>query len=230
VYSDLGYLIAGAALEVAGGADLDCLVRDQVARPLRLELGSARQWRADAPDRLERAAETETVAFRGGPLVGVVHDENAWALSGEALSGHAGLFGTAAAVAGLGAAMLEALGGRRPGFLPRAPAHWLVRERPGGTLRAGFDGKSPTGSSAGSRMSSGAFGHLGFTGTSLWCDPAAQVVCVILTNRVCPSRSNLAIRRVRPRLNDALWDLSHGPDEPFSWRRTRWLQKGDRNR
>jgi len=89
---------------------------------------------------------------------------------------------------------------------------WLVRERPGGTLRAGFDGKSPEGSSAGSRMGPRSFGHLGFTGTSLWVDPDARIVVSLLTNRVCPTRAHLAIRSARPWVHDALFDAAslHG--------------------
>jgi CubicO group peptidase (beta-lactamase class C family) len=81
-----------------------------------------------------------------------------------------------------------------------------VRERAGGTLRAGFDGKSESGSSAGSHLGSRSFGHLGFTGTSLWMDPDAQVVVALLTNRVFPSRDHLAIREARPWAHDSLFD------------------------
>src|SRR6185312_6796422 len=101
--------------------------------------------------------------------------------------------------------VLDALD-RRPGaVLGDADVARLVRERPGGTLRAGFDGKSAEGSSAGERMGARAFGHLGFTGTSLWIDPDAAVVVVLLTNRVHPTRENVAIRAERPRVHDALY-------------------------
>jgi CubicO group peptidase (beta-lactamase class C family) len=84
----------------------------------------------------------------------------------------------------------------------------LVTPRPLGTLRAGFDGRSSADSAAGKRASPDTFGHLGFTGTSIWCDPTAGRVTVLLTNRVCPSRDNMRIRLVRPRIHDALhaWD------------------------
>ena len=81
------------------------------------------------------------------------------------------------------------------------------RPDPGGTLRAGFDGKSPEGSSAGTRASSQAFGHLGFTGTSLWCDPEPMRVAVLLSNRVYPTRENARIRAARPRVHDALFGV-----------------------
>ena len=143
-------------------------------------------------------APTETVAWRGGAVVGAVHDENAWALTGRGGSGHAGIFGTIDAVLAFGAAALEVFDA--PDFA------WMTRERPGGTLRAGFDGKSPDASSAGERMGPRSFGHLGFTGTSLWIDPDARTVVALLTNRVCPSRENVGIRTARPWAHDALYE------------------------
>jgi CubicO group peptidase (beta-lactamase class C family) len=80
----------------------------------------------------------------------------------------------------------------------------MVRERPGGTLRAGFDGKSATGSSAGTVLGPRTFGHLGFTGTSVWIDPEQDIVVALLTNRVFPSRDNTKIREARPFAHDAL--------------------------
>jgi CubicO group peptidase (beta-lactamase class C family) len=137
-----------------------------------------------------------------------VHDENAWALSGLGLSGHAGLFGTASSVARFGAAMLDALAGRDSSWLDLGTVTPLVEPRAGGTLRAGFDGRSAEGSSAGTAFGPRAFGHLGFTGTSLWCDPDTDIVAVILTNRVNPTRDNVAIRAARPALNDALFRIA----------------------
>jgi CubicO group peptidase (beta-lactamase class C family) len=126
-----------------------------------------------------------------------VHDENAFALSGDGGSGHAGLFGTAFAVIAFACLVADALAND-----PRL--YWLIEPRPGGTLRAGFDGKSTEGSSAGSLLGSKSFGHLGFTGTSVWIDPEAEVVVALLTNRVHPTRENVAIRYARPIAHDAL--------------------------
>jgi CubicO group peptidase (beta-lactamase class C family) len=75
-------------------------------------------------------------------------------------------------------------------------------------LRAGFDGKSADGSSAGTVLGARSFGHLGFTGTSLWIDPDARIVVALLTNRVCPTRDNVKIREARPRVHDALARLA----------------------
>ena len=204
VYSDLGYIIAGEALSRLTGLPLDSVIQREVAGPLGVSIRSARHWRLLEPKAFDGVAPTETVPVRGGELVGEVHDDNAWALSGEAMAGHAGLFATAEAVATFGAAVLDAVAGRS-NWLGAADADWLVRPRAGGTLRAGFDGRAPNESSAGALFGPRAFGHLGFTGTSLWCEPDVDLVAVALTNRVCPSRENVAIRHVRPKVNDELY-------------------------
>jgi CubicO group peptidase (beta-lactamase class C family) len=199
LYSDLGYVLAGEALARATEAsDAGDAIDRLVLRPLGLVRRAGTIRELEARSIVGPFAPTETVAWRGGPVVGAVHDENAWALTGKGGSGHAGVFGTLDAVLAFGRSVLEAV--------MQGELGWLVRERPGGTLRAGFDGKSPEGSSAGARMGARAFGHLGFTGTSLWIDPDARVVVALLTNRVCPTREHIAIRAARPWAHDALFD------------------------
>jgi serine-type D-Ala-D-Ala carboxypeptidase len=205
LYSDLGFALVGLALERLEGLPLDQVVDREVCAPLGLEVGSTRLLRARRTDFAARCMPSETVPFRGGEVRGVVHDENAWALSGHGLSGHAGLFGTATSVARFGAALLDAGRGRTPTWLDAQSLAPLLAERPGGTLRAGFDGKSAEQSSAGTLAGPRSFGHLGFTGTSFWCDPDAERVLVLLTNRVCPTRNNPRIRAARPAVNDALY-------------------------
>lgn len=204
LYSDLGYVLAGEALaRWARGRDAGEVMEGTVVRALGLEdeLGTARGLAARGVDVPARAAPTEVVASRGGAVRGLVHDENAWALTADGGSGHAGLFGTVGAVLTLGCAVLDAMAGRRS---PLTVPSWITRPRPGGTLRAGFDGKSPEGSSAGEVLGPETFGHLGFTGTSLWMDPAAGVVVSLLTNRVHPTRDADGIRSARPVAHDAL--------------------------
>jgi CubicO group peptidase (beta-lactamase class C family) len=106
--------------------------------------------------------------------------------------------------------MLDALAGRHQGWLGAAEAGLLVQPRPGGSLRTGFDGKAEQGSSAGPRFGPQSFGHLGFTGTSVWCDPEASIAVVLLTNRVHPSRENVRIRDVRPDIHSELFGLAAG--------------------
>lgn len=201
LYSDLGYVLAGVGLARAVGArDAGEAIGRLVLEPLGIadRAGTIRDLAARGVH--GPFAPTETVAWRGGAVVGAVHDENAWALTGLGGSGHAGIFGTVDAVLTFGLAVLA---GIRSGEL-----EWLVRERSGGTLRAGFDGKSPEGSSAGTRMGPRTVGHLGFTGTSLWIDPDAGVVVSLLTNRVCPTREHVAIRAARPWAHDALFEAA----------------------
>jgi CubicO group peptidase (beta-lactamase class C family) len=204
VYSDLGYLLVGAALEAALDCELDRIIDEEVASPLRLELGSARLLRAQRADFATEVAPTEVVLARGGVVWGVVHDENAWALAGHGAAGHAGLFGSISAVLGFGRELLLARAGRSS-WLGQTALEPLLRPRPGGTLRAGFDGKSEQGSSAGALCGPETFGHLGYTGTSLWCDPGAGLASVLLTNRVHPTRDNPRIRVARPLVHDALF-------------------------
>ena len=211
LYSDLGYILLGRALSEVQALELDVLLERELSSPLALELGSARSLeRALGGTFLERTAPSEVVAARGGQLRGVVHDENAWELVGRGLAGHAGAFGTARAVLGFGAAVLDALAGRRPEWLTAEEAAELVRPRPGGSLRMGFDGKAEEGSSAGPCFGARAFGHLGFTGTSLWCDPDRSIVVVLLTNRVWPTRDNILIRSIRPDIHGELFGHAAG--------------------
>lgn len=201
VYSDLGYMLAGAALArhektVDAGEAIERLV----VTPLGLEkkLGTARSLENHRVNLIAKAAPTEDAPWRGGVVRGRVHDENAWALTGAGGSGHAGMFGTVDAVLKFGLAVLS----------DSEHFEWLVRVRQGGTLRAGFDGKSETGSSAGTIAGPNAFGHLGFTGTSFWIDPDRNVVVALLTNRVHPTRENTAIREARPIAHDALFSAA----------------------
>jgi CubicO group peptidase (beta-lactamase class C family) len=217
LYSDLGYVLIGAVIEVVAAEPLDAVVEREVALPLGIELGSARQLRRRRASFESDVAPTEVLRARGGCIRGVVHDENAWALSGHGASGHAGLFGSVGDVLAFGGAVLDALAGRSA-WLSQADITTLVARRPGGSLRAGFDGKSEGASSAGALSGSETFGHLGFTGTSLWCDPGAGVASVLLTNRVHPTRDNPRIRVARPLVHDALFGaaigLLPGPPHP----------------
>lgn len=201
LYSDLGYVLAGVALARATGAlDAGEAVEKLVLAPMGLATGAGTVRGLAERGILGPFAPTETVPWRGGEVRGAVHDENAWALTGLGGSGHAGIFGRVDAVLRFGWEALD--------IVARHP--WLVRTRPGGTLRAGFDGKSPPPepSSAGTRIGPHAFGHLGFTGTSLWIDPDARVVVTLLTNRVCPTRDHIAIRAARPVAHDSLFEAA----------------------
>jgi CubicO group peptidase (beta-lactamase class C family) len=140
-------------------------------------------------------------------LRGEVQDENAYAMGGVA--GHAGLFSTACEVHRLTSAFVSSFD-TDGGLFPRA----LARECfagpgslvGGSTWSLGWDTPTPGASSAGGLVSSRAFGHLGFTGTSVWVDLDRGVHVVLLTNRVHPDKENLGIRAMRPQVHDAVFE------------------------
>jgi CubicO group peptidase (beta-lactamase class C family) len=204
VYSDLGFMVLAFALEDAGGASFELqstkLLRRITPAPLLF----------NPPGVLRpRIAPTERDPWRGRLLAGEVHDENCWALGGAA--GHAGLFGTAQAVGDFARAMLQALKGTASNVASRDTVRLFVtRSQIPGSRALGWDTMLPT-SSCGAKLSATAFGHTGFTGTSLWIDPEREVYVVLLTNRVNPTRENSAIRQIRPALHDVVMEILSGP-------------------
>ncbi|MFN7963505.1 MAG: serine hydrolase domain-containing protein [Thermoanaerobaculia bacterium] len=200
VYSDLGILLLGEILERASGTPFRRLVESRVLEPLGLtETGFL-----PGPSLLPRIAPTELdSSFRHRLLWGEVHDDNAFALGGVAP--HAGLFGTAPDLARFATMMLE--GGADPGgrLVSAETVAAFTRNAgvPGSSRALGWDTRSPEGSSAGSLLSLRAYGHTGFTGTSLWIDPEREIFVLLLTNRVHPSRDRELIREARPALADA---------------------------
>jgi CubicO group peptidase (beta-lactamase class C family) len=206
-YSDLGAIALTAVVEHAAGMPLDSMLRQAVFGPIGMwETGFLPP--AELQDRI---APTENDPWRGRVLRGDVHDENAARLGG--VSGHAGLFSTAPDLARFAFWLLDAWHGResRGPPLPAPLVRRFTRRlgEPAGSSRAlGWDTPS-AGGSAGHCLSPTSFGHTGFTGTSLWIDPERELVVILLTNRVHPTRENNAIRRVRPAVADlavaALW-------------------------
>jgi CubicO group peptidase (beta-lactamase class C family) len=197
VYSDLGFMLLGFLLE--GDSSLATrfdVVRAQMGIVEDLQFCPPRPWHL-------RIAPTEFDRWRGRLLVGDVHDENAWALGG--VGAHAGLFGTAAAVGQYARHLVQVLGGRTGAFTRETLETFIARRMdvPENSRALGWDTMLPT-SSCGRRMSPRAFGHTGFTGTSLWIDPDRGIYVVLLTNRVHPTRQNDAIRQVRPAFHDAV--------------------------
>ena len=199
LYSDLGFMLLGFILENVGGERFE-------SQSMKL-LGkiSSSTLLFNPPTSLRpQIAPTERDPLRGRLLIGEVHDENCWALGGAA--GHAGLFGSAPAVGGFARAMLAALTGAETHVASRETVQAFVRKSiVPGSRALGWDTMLPT-SSCGAKMSSTAFGHTGFTGTSLWIDPEREIYVVFLTNRVNPTRENTAIQKVRPALHDAVME------------------------
>jgi CubicO group peptidase (beta-lactamase class C family) len=192
IYSDLGFMLLGFLLEDAAGELLG-----RQFQPIAAAAGGDLTF--NPPD---RTAPTERDPWRGRLLVGEVHDENAWALGGAA--GHAGLFGTAGAVGSFARLILRAFAGDTTLVGPETLAVFARRTSVPLSSRAlGWDTMLPS-SSCGTLMSADAIGHTGFTGTSLWIDPRADVYVVLLTNRVHPTRDRQGILAVRPALHDAV--------------------------
>ena len=210
VYSDLGFILLGCAVERVSGLLLDEYFDAAVAKPLGAQpLYFKRGLAANSPSPRNRVdvlmAPTEWDERRQRLLKGEVHDENAAAMGGVA--GHAGLFGTAESVLAVSGAWLAAYHRERSlldcdlvrEFTSKSsqPAHssWAL----------GWDTPSAP-SSSGSHFSPASFGHLGFTGTSLWIDAARKLEVVLLTNRVHLSRTNESIRAFRPRIHDLVYE------------------------
>ena len=210
VYSDLGFILlafivedararqAGAAAVGAFDPAAGFVAQFRKIASLVTEDPLCFHPRRDLRDRI---APTEHDPWRGRTLVGEVHDENAWALGGAA--GHAGLFGTVAAVGAFARATLHTLHGASI-LAPTDIMHTFARRTtvPGSSRALGWDTMLPT-SSCGTLMSPTSIGHTGFTGTSLWIDWERDVYVVLLTNRVHPTRENQAILKIRPHFHDA---------------------------
>jgi CubicO group peptidase (beta-lactamase class C family) len=194
------------------GQRLDTLLETRVFRPLGMQ-----DTRFLPPAELmPRIAPTENDPWRGRVLRGEVHDENAAAMGG--VSGHAGLFSTAADLVKFAQMLLrngrtEARAHGRTGtqLVDSATVAMFTRvQNPSFSSRAlGWDTPSP-GSSGGTKLSPHAFGHTGFTGTSIWIDPDQNLFVILLTNRVHPSRANELIREVRPRVADLAVEAAAG--------------------
>jgi CubicO group peptidase (beta-lactamase class C family) len=189
-YTSKGYILAGEIISAIDGLVLDQVLQNRVLDPLRMN-----DTCFNPPaSLLSRIAPTENCPWRGRIVCGQVHDENAVVMGG--VSGHAGLFSTAADMAKLAAIMLNPAGNS---FLQKATIEMMIcnytkgrgENRGLGWMLAG------PGSAAGDLMSSRSFGHTGFTGTSIWVDPEYDLYAVLLTNRIHPNRDNEKIFRVR---------------------------------
>lgn len=211
VYSDLGFMTLGWIVEKVTGEPLDRFLARRVFGPLGMH---DTLFRPDSSLRSRIAATELDTLWRHKLVWGKVDDENADAMGGVA--GHAGLFSTAADLSVFATMMLS--GGSMPACTPgRVPGEPCpaARQRPvhlfdPATVRRfthrwddqssralGWD--TPSGvSSAGDYLSASAYGHTGFTGTSIWIDPHLDLFVILLTNRVHPTRANekhLALRR-----------------------------------
>lgn len=209
VYSDLGFILLGILIERVSGRTLASYCREAVFEPLGAALcflgPAAGDSSGGAGVDVTRVAPTEEDPWRGRLLRAEVHDENAYALGGVA--GHAGLFGTAEAVSAVVSRWLESYAGRSGVLSPDLVKQFVTRADgiPGSSWALGWDTPSVP-SSSGTRFSAASFGHLGYTGTSIWVDPLTELEVILLSNRVHPTRRNEAIKQFRPRIHDLIYD------------------------
>ncbi|SPF46065.1 Beta-lactamase [Candidatus Sulfotelmatobacter kueseliae] len=208
-YSDIGFIILGAALDRIAEESLDRFCQREVFGPLSMSHTTFNPP-AEMRDQIPPTADERT--FRNRIIQGEVQDENAFVLGGVAA--HAGLFSTAEDLARFAHAMLQCGAGTPAREMPAA-YHPLLRPEtialftrrqaaPAGTSRAlGWDTPSSP-SQSGKYFGPSSFGHLGYTGASLWIDPARQLSVTLLTNRTWPDCANEAIKQVRPKFHDAV--------------------------
>lgn len=200
-YSSQGFIILGLVAEAASGETLDVLVRRLVCEPL----GMTGTGFHPGPEARRRAVATEDCPWRGRVVVGEVHDENAVVLGAPAA--HAGLFAPLADMERLG---MSLAGGARELLRPATFAQMTSVHTDGLDLRRAlaWQGQDPTGSPVGPSFGPRSYGHTGFTGTSIWVDPATSRYAVLLTNRVHPTRTGTGITAVRHAFHTAAASLA----------------------
>ncbi|MBI5569199.1 MAG: beta-lactamase family protein [Desulfomonile tiedjei] len=195
LYSDLGFMVLAAIAELEAGAPLERFAARELFEPLRVD----RDVLFTPPDDKRGIALT-----RPGEPAGLVNDLNTRVLHG--VSGHAGAFGTAEAVAVMAEEVLKGFRSESR-LLPGSVSRTFCRRAdlvPGSTRALGFDTPSEEGSAGGHFLSRESVGHTGFTGTSLWIDLDRELVVVLLTNRVFMGESDQRIKSFRPRIHDTI--------------------------
>jgi CubicO group peptidase (beta-lactamase class C family) len=197
VYSDLGAILAGMVIERVSGDSLDDYLRRHVFAPLgMLETGYR-----PPPEWMARVAPTEHDPWRARHVRGEVHDENAFVLGG--VSAHAGLFSSAHDLSRFARMLLNdgELEGTR--IVREETLRDFARVQNSLLSHRALGWETPNGTnSAGRQLKRPAFGHTGFTGTSIWVDPASDRFVLLLTNRVNPTRANSRIGPFRTAVAD----------------------------
>jgi len=214
IYSDLNFMLLGETIEKVTTLPLNRYCRDKIFRPLELRSTDFIDIALVRSHRLERVtdmfAPTEICPSRRRLLVGEVDDENAYAMGGVA--GHAGLFAPVHEVDRIAAHLIACWAGRSDFIPPAIAREFWTRDTTvaDSTWALGWDTPSPQASSSGRHFSPAAVGHLGFTGTSIWIEPAREIAVSLMTNRVHPRRDNQAIRQFRPRIHDLIMEAIDG--------------------
>jgi CubicO group peptidase (beta-lactamase class C family) len=208
VYSDIGLILLGMAVEHLTGQSLDSAVHNRVTAPLGLQNTRYLSIPYDeSAQSVENVAPTEFCAWRNHRIIGAVHDENAYRLGG--IAGHAGIFSTAEDIAVFGQVFLDRPTGERRGFplLLSSTVDAMTRCYTDGigTRRGlGFALWLPDPEASSNPFSQSAFGHTGFTGTCLWMDLERDLVVALLTNEVYNGRQNRGIAGLRVAVHRAI--------------------------
>jgi CubicO group peptidase (beta-lactamase class C family) len=210
VYSDLGFILLGIIIEKKSGKTLDAFFEERITAPLGLEnklfFRPLSKTKKETKGNDVVFAATEKCEWRKKTMEGEVHDDNAYILGGVA--GHAGLFGNIEGVLDITKSILSMWQGKKvlSHIDNKNLQQFLIRQDIGSenTWAMGFDTPSDKGSSSGTMLDKTSVGHLGFTGTSFWIDPIKDLIIVLLTNRIHPSRENGAIKEFRPLFHDII--------------------------
>ncbi|PKL87607.1 MAG: hypothetical protein CVV23_14535 [Ignavibacteriae bacterium HGW-Ignavibacteriae-2] len=202
-YSDLGMITLQLVIEKIIGQPVDKFLKDNLFLPLTM----TNTMYNPPPQKWFYCVPTEVDNYwRQTTLKGKVHDETAYMLGG--VSGHAGLFSTASDLAKL--LFVYVNNGKWNNkliFKPETIDLFTRVHSKFGERGYGWDIKSNDDfSSAGQKFSSSAFGHTGFTGTSIWVDEKKDLFVILLTNRVYPTRDNKKIILFRPQLHNSIVD------------------------
>jgi len=196
-YSDIGFIVLGELLHRIAGEPLDVFCTREVFNPLKMK---ATGFCPPARLRQSIPPTVDDRSFRHRVIQGEVHDENASVMDG--VSGHAGAFGNTTDLMAFSASML----GYGPQVFRKETIALFTRRQsvPQGTSRAlGWDTPSPP-SQSGEHFSPYSYGHLGYTGTSLWIDGERQIAVALLTNRTWPNHDSKLIKQFRPAFHDAV--------------------------
>ncbi len=212
VYSDIGFIILGWIVEAISGVSLNRFIVENVYKPLGIrELF----FPVDKKKNEIEYASTEKCPWRGKTMVGEVHDDNAWVVGG--VCGHAGLFGTASGMSKLLDEYMNVFLDREHNDLFNTVLlKMFLREYKNTGRTLGFDMPSAV-SSSGNLFSKNAVGHLGYTGTSFWMDFEKNIIIILLTNRVNPSRNNIKIRKFRPKIHNCIMQLLQKEKQKDLW-------------
>jgi CubicO group peptidase (beta-lactamase class C family) len=201
-------MVLGEAVEILTGNTLDRFCQERIFKPLGLrstgfvDLTQLRTRRLQPVT--DSIAPTENCPWRKKVLCGEVHDDNCYAMGGVA--GHAGLFASARDIHALLIRLDQCLHGEDRFIAQPLIEEFLTRDETveKATFALGWDTPTPGHSSSGNLFSPRSFGHLGFTGCSIWWDLEKNCQVILLTNRVHPTRKNEKIKEFRPQIHDLI--------------------------